>query len=150
MDMITILIMTGTLLTVFHGFLKAFTDRTLWGSNPNDDTHLWLDDWKWFQEWKKGKISLPGFKWVLVDAWHAADGIKVNVGKTAGMFDTLFIVFLYLDGFQPEWYWWILIFIGWQIWSFTVMATAKWLFYEILFWKKPIDGFKNWKTKVWG
>ena len=121
------------ILTMFYGFLKASTDRTLWGSAPNDQYPLWLDDWELFQRWKKTKWRIL---WVPMDSWHFLDAIKYNVGFFAGV--------CYLTAYPDnEWWEWIAVaFIGWLI-----MSTTKWLFYEILFWKKPIDGFRNWKSK---
>jgi len=43
--------LTAILLTMLFGFLKASTDRTLWGSDPNDSVPLIMDDWAWFQAW---------------------------------------------------------------------------------------------------
>ena len=124
------------LLAMVFGFLKASTDRTLWGSDPKDQYPLWLDDWAWFQRWKKQKVSLPLIPWLPIDAWHFLDAIKYTVGFFGG-------VCFYVGMGSLEWYWWIAVAVA----GFLVMSTTKWLFYEILFWKKPMDGFRNWKTK---
>ena len=127
------MIIISFILTAFFGFLKASTDRTLWGSSPNDQCPLIMDDWEWFQKWKTGKAIIL---WVPLDAWHLLDTVKYNVGFFAGV--------SYLIAFPDnEWWEWVIVaFIGWLI-----MSTTKWLFYEILFWKKPLDGFRNWKSK---
>ena len=121
---------------MLHGFLKAFTDRTLWGSDPKDSTPLWLDDWAWFQRWKKDKLLLPGFPWVPIDAWHLMDAIKYVVGFFAG------VSFLSWSGGLEPWLWCVVGMSG-----LTLAQTTKWLFFEILFWKNPMDGYRNWKDK---
>jgi len=74
--------------------------------------------------------------WVPIDAWHFLDSIKVIVGFFAG-------VSFYTYSGPLEWYWWCL--VAGSAW--TIAQTTKWLFYEILFWKNPMDGFRNWKEK---